>query len=601
MKVEDYIGRVRQKKVEYDVILVHIDSFYNLDYAHFNMGLLYIATLLREKGYKVKCLGIHELFYLSLDRIRQIFTLGTPEMVGFYTLSDNIYQVQNFAKKVKQWVPGTKIVVGGPLATSWGVDTLKTHSFDICVVGEGENAMLELANYYIKQKGSLDKIESIIFRKDGEIVCNQVAPPIIDLDLLPFPDPAMVPGQRNFHIVSGRGCPYNCVFCFQGVHGLKYRYREAEKITQEIIYNIETSGYNVFDIIDDTFISNPERVRDVARRLARYRRKSNKDFAFFCQGRVDIMEKNPEMLPALKEAGLIRVQVGMESGDPEILKVYNKKITTEQVKNVVEQVFNLGGMTIVGNFILGGPFESERTFDNTLEFVRELISIAPGVIELGTAFMGPYPGTPIAESPEDFGLKTYDDKFKKGLTLSDVHMTTEEYNVAELRNLERKFSDEVLAHMKSELKNIPREMIKLHLDWERKYGIRTFWNMFHFSRSQAIKEYFRYLESPRFRSLFYIPLRDLPEWYPLRVIHKREYSNDGKDLILPSTVEETRLSTPEEILIYELSSGKLTVNQMLEEFKIETSSELDRETLFNRYFIPTFAKLDDLFLIVFYK
>lgn len=601
MKAGDILKQKRKRFSPIDVMLIHVDSFYNNIYSYFNMGLLYIGTYLREQGYRVKCMGINDFMYLSLEQIASVFKNGRPSIVGFYTVSDNIYQVERFASQVKEWSPRTQIIAGGPLATSIGKKILDSPHIDMVMVGEGEFSMKALADFVVLGEGSIREIPGLIYRFHGETVFNPPAPPIEDLDALPYPDQDLSGVYRSFHIVSGRGCPYNCIFCFQGVHGLKYRYRSAENVVGEIIGNLEKYNARSFDIIDDTFISNPKRVIEVADRLREYREASGRDFRFFCQGRVDIMEKHPEMLVALKKAGCCRVQVGIESGDPRILRLYRKRIEPKQIKKVVKQAGDLGGMVVVGNFILGGPFEDEGTFSASVNLAKDLMETAPGAFEVGTAYLGPYPGTEIAEFPSRYGLKVFDDRFKKGLTLSDCHFTSEAFGVKEIRQLSPRFEAELSLHMEKLIPKIPRELLKAHFDWGRDYWIMTQWYLSFLRKREALEEYFNYMRSPRFATLSEIPREEILEWVPQRTVEKRRYSKDGQRILLPETTRKVRLQKPKEKLIYELSSGKLTIDRLLDEYIEETGSRLSREVILESIVIPIFQKLEETYHVVFYK
>ncbi|MCD4785021.1 MAG: B12-binding domain-containing radical SAM protein [Candidatus Eremiobacteraeota bacterium] len=602
MKASDLLKMRRKRRSSgVDVILIHVDSFYNTLYSYYNMGLLYIATQLKEEGYGVKCLGINDLMFLSYDEISGIIRRTRPSIVGFYTLSDNICQVRNFATQIKKLSPRSNIVVGGPLATSLGEKILEYPDFDMVVIGEGEYPMKMLTDFIVRGEGSLDKIPGLIYMYRGEIVSNPPAPPIKDLDSLSYPDHGLLGNPRFFHVVSGRGCPYNCIFCFQGVHGLKYRFRGADRVADEIITNLKKYNSKTFDIIDDTFISNPVRVKDVAARLEEFRNESGHDFRFFCQGRVDIIEKHPDMLDALKRAGLCRVQVGIESGHPRTLELYRKKITVDQIKRIVKYAAELGGIVVVGNFILGGPFENEETFQASVELAKELVDIAPGAFEVGTAFMGPYPGTEIARNPEKYGLKVYDDQFKKGLTLSDCHMTSSAFGVNDIRQLTVRFEDELTRFMRKRVSRIPRELLKSHFDWARDFWIMTQWHQSFLQERQALADYFNFLGSPRFRILEEIPEGDIAQWYAQRTVETRRYSRDGRQILLPQTTKKVRLHKRDEILVYELSSGKLNIRDMLREFKKETGSDMTEDEILQKIFIPTFKKLEETYHIIFYR
>ncbi len=602
MKTEDILKRIKSQREKIDVVLIHIEPFFEERYSYFNTGLLYIATLLKNSGFKVKCLGINELFRMSFSDVRRIFTLSSPKIVGFYTISDNQYLVSDFAHNIKKWNPNCLVVVGGPLATSLGPKILDDNPhYDICVIGEGEYVMLDIARWKIKKEGKIEDIPSIIYREKGKYRINPQAPPIKDLDSLPYPDHSLITPKTLFPIVTGRGCPFNCLFCFQGVHGLKYRFRGIDSILDEIITNMETGKYHSFHIIDDTFISSPKRVEEISKRLIKYRKDSGRNFVFFCQGRANVIHKHPHLLNLLKEAGLIRVQIGIESGNPETLKIYNKKITVEEIKGAVEKVNSVGNMTIVGNFILGGPFENDKTFEDSINLLKNLIEIAPGVFEGMAGFLGPYPGTPIALHPEKYGLIPFDTQFKKGQTLSDVHLETVHLTANQLREKGKIFWNTLENTMEKVLPKIPPPMMASHFFWAEEYGIFTYWYQKILSKKEGLVEFFYFLKSPRYKMFHEIPQHEILDWKPQRIIEKRKYTKNGKTIILPITVGKYYLRKKEDILIYELSSGKLTIKQMIKEFKQEMKLDLSNYEVLKKYFFPLFQKLQKKYHILFYK
>jgi anaerobic magnesium-protoporphyrin IX monomethyl ester cyclase len=600
MKIKE-IASIYQEYKKLDVVFLHMDTYFYKNFTHSNIGLLYIATVLKNEGYKVKCLGLHEMFKMSHEELMRGFILTRPKIIGFYVMVENYYQVHDFAAHIKKWCPDSTIVVGGPMANCLGEKILENKDFDICVLGEGEYTCLKLADWKIKNEGKLEDIPGIIYRENDKI--KKTSPPelIMDLDALPFPDTTLFEHGRWFHIVSGRGCPYNCIFCFQETHGRKYRYRSAENIVEEIIKNIETYNYLCFDIIDDIFVSDHKRVIDIAERLQEYRNRTGKKFLFFSQARIDAITRHPEMLEPLKKAGLMRLQFGFESGSNETLKLYNKKFTVEQTKQAVDIVVKTGEISVVGNFILGGPFETQETLNASLELAEELIDMAPGIVDINVVFMAALKGTQLSRTPSEFGLKIVDDDFKKGLTLSDVSMVSEQCEHAELRGFYRKFINRLMDRMKANVSRIPRSLVLKHFEWACLFSASTYWYLYILEKNANLKNYFEMSISPRFSSFDKIPEKKILEWYPHRIKETREYSPDGKKLILPETTVKHELTDKNEILIYELSSSKMTVDRMLDEFQAEMGYDMTREEIYNRYFVPTFKKLEETFHIIFHS
>lgn len=600
MKLGEYMAR-KGKKIEYDVALIHPVTFFNMEYNYFNMGLLYMGTILQKGGYRVKCLDGIELFHTPLDDIKKIFTEHGAKIAGFYTISDNINAVAKMAQDIKEWAPETTVVVGGPLATSLGEKMLENPHFDISATGEGEITFPQLVEWKIKNKGRLSDIAGIIYSEDGKVIVNPPGPVITDLDSLPFPNHALVRVSDSFHLVSGRGCPYNCIFCYQGVHGLRYRYRSVSNLAEEVIANMETYHCNYFDIIDDTFIANPKRVMEFAAEMKRYKESSDRDFVFFCQGRIDVIDRHPEMLSALKDAGAIRIQVGIESGHPETLKIYEKKITVEQIKRVAAELAKVSGMCMTGNFILGGPFEREETFEASVKLAKELTDIAPGAIDVNAGFMTPYPGARIAKNPDKYGLKTVDDDFVKGLASTDVHMISEHLDVQGVRSLKERFYTRTISYMRKKVKDVPHDLLRKHYEWMWKYGVNSQWRQLILSKRQALGDYFRYLQSPRFAPFKEVPLNDILRWTPQRVQAAIMREDEGRTIILPETTAESKLKDKNERLVYELCAGKLNVEDMIRRFISESGTDMDKDEVLGKVFIPMFKKLADEYQVVFYR
>jgi anaerobic magnesium-protoporphyrin IX monomethyl ester cyclase len=601
MKVSDIISRTEGQR-EVDVVLMYVDPLFVCTNIYYNIGLLYIAEYLKKQNYRVKCIGLHEINHMSPEQIKCYFLRTKPSLVGFYTMSENIHLVEDFASLIKKWSPGTDIVIGGPYATSLREKSLNHQSFDICALGEGEITMSKLADWKIRKTGNLEDIPGIIYRKDGK--CELTSEPVLieDLDSLPVPDQDMVHFMKYpfFPVSTGRGCPYKCLFCFQKVHGT-YRPRSIKSIVDEIISNLETNLYKGFTIIDDLFVSDPRRIEEFVKLLGLYRKKSGRKFMFFCQGRINILDKHPELIEMLKSVGLIRIQVGFESGDDNMLRIYNKQITTEQIRRVVKNIIDIGEVMITGNFLLGGPGENIETIESTKELIKELITLGPGIFECTVCYIVPYPGTKIAENPEKYGLELLNDRLKFGAGNGDVCLVSESLGVNEQRKALSEINREMyLCHQKN-VKNVDRKLILKMIEWYVDYTIVTMWSQF-ILNNNLLTDYYNHMTTKRYRSFNEIPPGKLAHWYPQRVIENRIYSEDGRKMLMPAGIEgETALDIPEEILIYELSSGKISIKNMIKEFKTTFNSDLADDEILEKYFIPFFRKLDQSYHLVFHS
>jgi len=597
-KVEDILKSFRSLERKLDVVFVHIDSFYII--ARCNPGILSLSTLLSSSGFRVKVITPMDLFCISLDELKAFFTHTNPAIVGFYTNSDNVHSVRELACRVKKWLPGAQIIAGGPQASAEEEKLLDWPCLDALICGEGETAMLAYTEAVSSGK-SLETVPSLIYRDGREIRKNTRAPLIEDLDTIPAIDHSILgPQLQVLNVTTGRGCPFGCAFCFQAIHGRRYRYRTALKVVEEITQNLERFNLKTFSITDDTFVAHPERAMKICNLLIEYKERSGRDFRFYCEGRVDIFARHPELLPLLKKAGLIRLQIGIESGTQDIINVYQKGITLSQVEKFVAQVRDIGDISLVGHFIIGGAFETRETVERSIDFARSLISSAPGVFESGAGYFCPYPGTEITRNPSRFGIKICEHQFRDGISTLEATCETESLSIVEIRKLKQHFYRQIDRVMKSNVSHIPYETMKNQFRWALKYSLTTFWHPYLKDR-QAIDKYFYFLESPRFMRLNERDGKALLEIVPLRTLGMLVYNDDGVRLRLQGGLRNYTLSDPEKIFIYKRSCGKQKIRDIAEDVRVRFHPESELETVVHSVLVPFYKKLEHDFYMIFYE
>jgi radical SAM superfamily enzyme YgiQ (UPF0313 family) len=603
MKIQQFLKEITARKREEmeDVLLIHVDSYYNLLYSFYNLGLLSMATVLQQAGFKARCISSGNIFFLNQHKMKSMITKFSPRIVGLYVNSDNIHNVIYLASDIKNWVPGVRIVVGGPLATIKKEELLDIPVFDFVVPGEGEIPLLGLTEYYIKGKGSLKEIPSLIYRVEGQVVINPRCEPIKDLDSLPPINYDLVNVNYGFFYSTGRGCPFKCSFCFQEVHGKGYRFHSAERVVNDIVRTVEKYNSKTVNIVDDTFIAKPERVDEICRGLIEKRKEKNLDFIFFCEGRVDIFDRHPELLEKLKDAGMARLQIGVETGNQEILDAYNKKITIAQIEKVMERIGSIGGFSAYGNFIIGGPHETRKTFEKSVAFAKKLLNMAPGGFECATSFLCPFPGTDIGEHPEKYGLICTDQDWRKGLTMSDANCYSEALSINDIRAMEREFLDEIGKEMRKVAIAMDPAMMERHFNWALRYKMHTLYYLNVFMQAPILESYFSIKKSAKFRRLQDIPEDQLTEHFPLRIMEKRLYSNGGDVIELPGYFRKVTIRSAAERTVYEYSAGKMNIGEIADASIADLKSDLSRDEFIRSVMLPLYRRIEKSYHIVFYR
>ena len=393
------------------------------------LGNYYLSAYLLDNGYKAK--GYSGTLKDGKMILDELCANNDIKMLGLYLDYDNVTENIYISRYVKEnyHIP---VIIGGPQADALNIDFYEKSQCDAVVIGEGELTVYELTKFFISGKGKLEDILGIRYLNNSKIIRNPSRPLIENLDDLPFItencylEPAYFYNQLN--IMTGRGCPFHCAFCHEGI-GKSVRFRSVENILDEIDEYLEKYDGDELRIFftDDTFTLNAERVKAICEGL-RLRNQNHCSIRFFCEGHVHTLYKNPEMLKYLADGGCYRLQLGIEAGTDEILKLYGKNSTTNEILEVTRLACDLGIKQIVGNMIVGGAFFNNDVFEADKKFVKELLNVGKGVVEIGVVTFWPLPNTPMTKNPEKFGIKICDDEFLTSLG---------EFPQAETRDLDR--------------------------------------------------------------------------------------------------------------------------------------------------------------------
>lgn len=357
-------------------------------------GLLYVATVLKKDGYNVRlvdCSVESDYEEILKNEIRD------TDLVGVYAMSVHIKLLMPLLEKLKKINGNIKIIWGGPHATLFPEQTAKSSLVDAAVRGEGEEAMLEIVRGYESGKLDFRKIKGLSFKRDGQIVTTADRD-FIDMDKLPFLDWSLLNKEvlsgvkdKIIRVQTSRGCPYHCAFCINVVSkNGKMRYRDPEKVLDEIEYlyreyNIKRVGFR-----DEVFISNREQVKEIAAGLL----ERNIKITWLANPRVEYLKDSyidDSYLKLLADSGCNKLSAGAESGSQRILDLLRKGITVEDTLNFVRRTKKFNILPVVA-FLTGIPTETEEEQRQTLKLIRDILRIQPKAFINGPANFRPYPG-----------------------------------------------------------------------------------------------------------------------------------------------------------------------------------------------------------------
>lgn len=406
------------------------------------LGLAYLAAVLREAAHHVEILDCYAegcqhrkddagltRFGLPDKYIQERIANFAPDVVGITCMfTGHDRDCRRLAALAKTTVPNAWVIVGGADASAQSEALIEDPNIDLIIRGEGEAVLLEVLNH-LASTGSVPK------NLPGTTVAgsaNPLADLIPDLDALPFPARDLLPmhlyldHQREvmpyvMHVpvgtvVSSRGCQYNCNFCSSTKLWRGWRPRSAPNVVDEIEMLVNDYGVREIAFQDDSFISDPDRVKRICEEIARRKLR----ISWTVPPGLNVWKMDEATLRMMRDTGFYRANFPIESGDPEILRYIRKPIDLDAVRQSIEMCHRLGLWTY-GNFLIGFPEETAQSIEKTARFAETC-----GLDMVVVYIVQPYAGSDLFEEYKSLGLldtvhtdasstwySTYDTKYFK--------------------------------------------------------------------------------------------------------------------------------------------------------------------------------------------
>jgi len=341
--------------------------------------LMYLAAIAEKCGFEAKIKDYSQGgdFLKDLKEYNPHYLVANIATPTF--LSD-----MNWLKQAKELIPGVKIIVKGAPFLTYNTNAIYENTFlDYVIVGEPEFTLRDILN------GVPDnEILGICYRENFQAEKNDNRPFIENLDLIPFPARHLVDnssyirpdnGKVQAVIKVARGCPFHCFFCLATpVSGAKVRVRSSENIIEEIRECVEKYNIRNFLFWSDIFNLNREWAIDLCKKII----ESGLKITWSSNTRADTMDD--ELAALMYKSGCRLVSIGVESGSQEMLNHIGKKITLDNIRNTVK-ILKKNKIKIYNYFVIGLPWETEETVEETIKFA----------IELDSNFISFYTATPL--------------------------------------------------------------------------------------------------------------------------------------------------------------------------------------------------------------
>ncbi|WP_089726395.1 B12-binding domain-containing radical SAM protein [Candidatus Thiosymbion oneisti] len=355
-----------------------------------NTGLAYLAGALIAEGHRVEVIDLNN--YLP-GRTERLEGLRGANIIGISIKTFTVKEALKLAVSAKKINPDAILVCGGAHISIDGLDFMENNkSFDVAVVGDGEETMAEIAS-----EKSLDQIDGIIFRDGDTIVKNKPRVLRKDLDSLPFPNylcfdsisEYKIPYPHNLYpIITSRGCPSHCLYCALPLLGEgKWRARSPENIIAELHHMKRTYGLKKFQVLDDNFTLKLSRAKAFCRLLI----EEKMSLEWECSSGIRAKFTDRELARLMKKAGVIQVKFGIESLIPEIHRSIGKGETLDDVFRAIHE-YSQQGIKVGGYFLIGLPGSNKALDRESIERATRM-GLDPAVWSI----LVPYPGTELYE------------------------------------------------------------------------------------------------------------------------------------------------------------------------------------------------------------
>lgn len=483
----------------------------------------YLASLVENAGFRAKVMQCNEKTFLNeYNKIK-----NKTQIFGFYCSCNNESLVANMIKYIKKDNENAITVVGGPQAIALDEAFFKATRNDIVTEGEGEGATIDLLEYYVHGKGCLDEIGNIKFIKNGLLIRNPQREVIMNLDEYPYAkvkrsEVGKYNDTSRVLVLTGRGCPNRCTFCYEGANARVVRFRSMDSVFEEINYWLaEFPLANTVQVLDDTFTCMPKRVEEFCERMTQLREKRN--IMWICEVHINTIWDKPELLRKMLLSGCRSFQIGLESGSDRILMAYKKNTTNERIRKFIDMVvgvtkeLSIDYLVVEGNIIIGGPFESKETIKESLDLCKYMVEKGRGIMTISSVCFSPLPNTDITNNPDKYGLTILWDDVDKSLYAMNDTVTCSEYlSKEEIENEKKLFDTELQKKVNYEVFRLTKS--QLAANWLNNIGLyndATIWG-------RTLNKYEHYINYAKFLNGGN-KISIEPDVYPIRMMSDVKY------------------------------------------------------------------------------
>lgn len=398
----------------------------NAKYIHTSLALRYIEAYC--EAYKDHLTILETTINNNENEIIKEIYKASPDILGISCYIWNMSFIKMLIPTIRKILPNTTIILGGPEVSYQGELLFENLDIDIVMEGEGEETWKEYLDYRINESISIDQIDGIIYKKDGEIKRNRPRGPL-DLKKLPFVYESLSGLEHKIiYYEASRGCPFSCQYCLSSIEK-GVRFVPLDVVKEHLLYFCNKRVKQV-KFVDRTFNAN----KDYAIALWKHLIEHDNGYTnFHFEIAAELI--NDESIEILRQArpGLVQFEIGVQSTNLEVLETIKRKMPYEDIKEVVMKIKALNNIHQHLDLIAGLPHEDYASFKKSF---NDVIALRPEQFQLG--FLKLLKGSGLRENAEAYGLiykeeppyeilYTKDISYKEMLRLHSIEEMLERY------------------------------------------------------------------------------------------------------------------------------------------------------------------------------
>lgn len=350
----------------------------NAKYIHSNLAVYNLKSCSGEYSPNV-VIKEYTINQIRDDILKDIY-LEQPDVICFSCYIWNISFVKELVPDLKKILPHVDFWAGGPEVSYDAVEFLKKNpAFFGVMVGEGEETFHELAGYYIERKPeNLKEIRGVAFHDETKVpdIVHTGWRELMDLSKVPFAYSNLTEFKnRIIYYESSRGCPFSCSYCLSSIDK-KLRFRDIELVKKELQFFIDNKVPQV-KFVDRTFNCKHDHAMAIWRYITEH---DNGITNFHFEISADLLREEELALMKTMRPGLIQLEIGVQSTNPQTIKAIRRTMDFEKLKGIVEQIHGFGNIHQHLDLIAGLPYEGYESFHKSF---CDVYALRPEQFQLG--------------------------------------------------------------------------------------------------------------------------------------------------------------------------------------------------------------------------